>query len=123
MFVFRLVLIILCLRSYTLQKCDYDVDKFMEITCFDFTSTEEIKDKINSTLVRYASVARVIETLELKNCELWELRINSLRFLPELKHIKVSDSKIRLLSSGKNDDLFEEFIREPTGKTKGMYLK
>ncbi|KAF2900481.1 hypothetical protein ILUMI_05707 [Ignelater luminosus] len=55
-------------------------------------SFEDTINKINATLTQDNSIPRLIEYLELIYCEFPDLEINSLlRFLPELKEIRISE--------------------------------
>lgn len=99
MLIFRLITIVLFLKGYATQKCFYDVNKFKEITCFNLTLTEQIREKTEETLQRYGSFTTLVETLKLKDCDLRKLTINSLRFLTELKRVKIRDSKIGKLTA------------------------
>lgn len=97
MFVSLLILIIFYVQTNTAQECSYDPNKFTDITCSYMTSITEIQNTINATLNRYGPVERLITYLELQNCELSNLTLYSLRFLPNLEEIYVIDSKISKL--------------------------
>ncbi|KAF2900480.1 hypothetical protein ILUMI_05706 [Ignelater luminosus] len=98
MFIYLLIVITLYVQGNTAQECNYNANKFTEISCSYMTSLEEIRNKINDTLNQYGPVERLIEYLELQNCELTNLTLYSLRFFPNLKEIYIIDSKISKLS-------------------------
>lgn len=93
-----MIAVIFCLRGCAGQTCDYDINKFMNITCYDIISFEEIKNNISTTLDEYHSAPWLITFLELKNCELPDLNMNTFRFLPELTQIHIINSNITKLS-------------------------
>lgn len=63
-------------------------------------STEQIIEKINSTLTNNKSIPEVIESLEIRSCNISHLTIYSLTsFLPNLKEISGSSNNIKKLSS------------------------
>ncbi|KAF2888555.1 hypothetical protein ILUMI_17618 [Ignelater luminosus] len=72
--------------------------------------TEEIREGINETLIRYGSLPRLIESLELQRCELSNLALHSLTsFLPNLKEIKAIQNSIEKLSAEKVANLPKNF--------------
>lgn len=99
-----MIIILLHLKGYAGQYCLYDVDEFTKISCFNITSTKQIIDKINSTLVQYKSVPRIIEKVELKHCDIINLTINSFREFSQLQQLEIADSYVRSLSSSEEVD-------------------
>lgn len=97
-----------------MQECIYDVNKFMEISCSNMTSMEQIIDRINTTVNQEGSLTRLIETVKLRYCELPELKINSFRFFSQLQNLEIIKSNISKLSSG------EEVLN--INETNGMYF-
>lgn len=79
-------------------------------------SGQQIRDEIEDTLDEYNSLPRLIEFLELKQCQLSNLTITSLRFLNNLKKLKVVDSNITKLSYEEDETLKNQTdVDEPDG--------
>lgn len=95
-----------------MQGCSYDPFSQTEISCFNMDSGEQLIDGITDTLSPYGNIEELIEALELRDCDMLNLTINDLRFLPQLQGIISTNSTIKTLSS-------EEF-RE-TSTSNGMY--
>ncbi|KAF2898525.1 hypothetical protein ILUMI_07649, partial [Ignelater luminosus] len=86
-----LILIALCARECTPQKCYYGPANSNQVICFNMTSVVEIKDNVENQ--------DLIEIFELSHSVLPNLSITALKFLPSLKEIKISSSHISRLSS------------------------
>lgn len=109
---FLLILIISYLRAITAQDCSYDINRFEEITCFNMTSAEQIRDVIAAIMTQHNSLPRLIEFLELDQWKLSQFSIPSLKhFLPELKQIRTYNSNIKRLTYEKEDN---DFYRNTT---------
>lgn len=114
-----LILTILYCKDCAAQGCNYDVNNFTQITCFEMRSVQQLRDTINTTLDEARSLPRLIEYLKLESYRSYRFNINLLRFLPELKELKVVRSYIRRLSPEKEEADFNETT--DITETKGMY--
>ncbi|KAF2899377.1 hypothetical protein ILUMI_06799, partial [Ignelater luminosus] len=95
-----LIIVLISIASYITDctshnsTCFYDPNTFTDIACSNIASIGQLQDKINDTLHPYGPVEELIKVLKLGRCILSNLTINSLRFLPNLEEITVSDSNI-----------------------------
>ncbi|KAF2902070.1 hypothetical protein ILUMI_04112, partial [Ignelater luminosus] len=104
MLLYMLIATLLYVREGNFQECRYSVYQQNLISCINITTHEELRNQINDTLSPYGNVTRVIEILELTQCDMLNLTINELRFLSQLQEIYIRNSSIRTLSSGNPDE-------------------
>ncbi|KAF2898926.1 hypothetical protein ILUMI_07249, partial [Ignelater luminosus] len=104
-FVVLSTVVILFTTECTMQECSFEPNKFTKIACFNASSIGEIENKINDTLNPYGPVNGLIKVLKLELCELLELTIDSLKFLPNLEEIIIINSNIMKIAPYSADSL------------------
>ncbi|KAF2900535.1 hypothetical protein ILUMI_05651, partial [Ignelater luminosus] len=109
MLLYLLIVISLCARGGNLHTCHYNVLRNQSVTLCTYIAThEELRNKLNETLSTYGNVTHIINKLFLTNCLMLNLKINELRFLPQLQEISIINSYISTLSFGNSDETVDD---------------